>query len=277
MDDERSHLEETITRAFDVRPGGRLVVRADRGSISVEGVEADRVEIHVTCRIEADDPAKAREMRERCRFDFEPSGGEVRLRSRVVRRLFQWGTDDRRIGLHFRITVPRHFDVDVKTLAGALRVDGVEGEVRVRTAAGNVTVGDTTGNVRARTYAGSIHTGRVQGRVEASSWAGAIRVQEATGGIEARSKSGGVAAFVSGLSRGKNRVTSFAGNVEVRLAEGIGLDLDAGSRSGRVTLDVPVQGEPARPGARRNVQNSINGGGPRLVLRALAGNVRVTG
>lgn len=273
--DERTHEQESFERTFDAEPGDVLVVRTDRGSISVQGGESGRVEIHVTRRIEADEPKEVRELRERCSLDFEQSGREVRVKARTGRRFFDWrGSHDHRIELHFRITVPRRFDVDLKTQAGSIRVDGIEGQVRTRTAAGSVAIGDIVGSVQARTLAGSIHTGRVEGRVVANALAGAIRVREVTGGIEADTKSGGVAAFLSGPSREDSRLSCLSGNVEVRLAEGIGLDLDANVRSGRVELDVPVSG--AGRTLRRTVQETIGGGGPRLVLRAAAGNIRVT-
>ncbi|HEV8581207.1 MAG TPA: hypothetical protein VGX68_19245 [Thermoanaerobaculia bacterium] len=274
MDDSARH-EESFVRTFEAEPGGILVVRVDRGSISVHGTEADRVEVTATLRLEADDPEQLRELRERCKLDFDQSGRHVRVKARTGRRrLFDWpGSHDTRIELSFRIAVPRRFDLDLKTLAGGIRVDGIEGEVRTRTAAGSVAIGDVAGSVQARTYAGSIQTGRIDGRVVASSWAGAIRVREVTGGIEANSKSGSVAAFLSGLPRGENRLSCLSGNVEVRLAEGIGLDLDADARSGRVVLDFPMDGTGGT--RRRTVQQSINGGGPRLVLRATAGNIHV--
>ena len=54
--------EDKLNKTFDVKPGGRLIVEADRGSIEVKSADADRVEIEVFRKVTREGEAKGQEI-----------------------------------------------------------------------------------------------------------------------------------------------------------------------------------------------------------------------
>jgi hypothetical protein len=270
---ERTRKEDELVQSFEVKPGGRLTAKLDVGSIRVHGVDSERVQIRIRRVVEADDPAEAQRLFDGFKFDLSQRGKDVSVRIKAPSRnhALHWlRRSHDRIELALTITCPRRYDVDLDTLTGGLWVDELAGEVRVSASAGSVTLGDIEGPVIANSNAGSIQTGRIKGRVVARTMSGGIRVREVTDGIDAVSHSGGVMACLSAQPRGDCRLTSVAGDVVVRLAEEVHVDLDARVGAGRVLTEFPLDSD--RSWA---VRDKIHGGGPKLRLRVSAGNIHL--
>ena len=66
------------------------------------------------------------------------------------------------------------------------------------------------------------------------------------------------------------------GDIKLTLPRSVAVDLDAESSGGKIVTAIPVtmtvSGEP-KPGALRG---KINGGGPKLTLRASSGDIRLS-
>jgi Putative adhesin len=212
-----------------------------------------------------------------------------------------------RLRLHYTITVPRRFNVDLKTSGGDVHVGDVEGSVTVASSGGDLNldniVGQLTastsgGNVRLascrapavlRSSGGDLDLGTVSGATEATTSGGDIRVQRAdaklvvktSGGditlhqigaaTEARTSGGSIHATLVAQPAAESIFSTSGGEVDIAMHDGIRVDLDAKTSGGRVENEFPVTIRGTT--SRSELQGKINGGGPSLVLRSSGGSI----
>ena len=177
--------------SIPVKPGGRLTVEAEYGSIAVEPADVQAIQVEVYRKVEA----PTREENERILKDFDlqvtQAGNDVTLRgvfkegwrpssevSGHQRRICQ---DNRCLAYaeylrthHYKIAVPREFTVDLATRAGSIGVGDLKGEARARTSGGSLSFGRIAGPVWGRTSGGSVHIGEVSGQVVAHTSGGHV-------------------------------------------------------------------------------------------------------
>jgi DUF4097 and DUF4098 domain-containing protein YvlB len=209
--------------------------------------------------------------------------------------------------LDVRIWVPREYSLDLRTSAGSIRIDDVHGSVRargagdgievrgatgsvvlrveggrvrvaevagdvdVRTSDGEISLAWIRGNIEARSDAGDIDASHIVGEVILATARGHIELRDADGPALARTERGNIVASFKGMPAGS--LETRRGNVHVSLATGHGLELDASTREGDVTLagfDVNGVHEPTRVAGR------VGAGGPTLRIYTARGNVRLS-
>lgn len=128
------------------------------------------------------------------------------------------------------ITAP----VSVTTVDGAVETIAVTGAVTVSTAAGRVAVTAQTGSVSAKTGTGSIHLAGRMTRATASTLSGQVDIEPSAGASHVTAKTG-------------------TGRIAVRVPAGEGVDLEARSVTGAITLD----GEDLREAGRSGVRTAL--------------------
>jgi DUF4097 and DUF4098 domain-containing protein YvlB len=114
-------------------------------------------------------------------------------------------------------------------------VNAVSGDVRLR--------GEVAGNLTLKTVSGDADADRVGGQLSAQTVSGDVRVGSVGGEVNAKSVSGDIR--IEGVTAGDVRFTSVSGDVEIGIAPGSLLDVDAGSTSGDLSSEVPLASEPA--------------------------------
>jgi DUF4097 and DUF4098 domain-containing protein YvlB len=295
-----AHAEQnTVHRTFNVGSGGTLHVDADVGDVHVTSGSAGVVSIEV----------KRRGSSEEVRNDhltFDQSGSDVTVRSRAEHESlwFHWS---RSLDVHYEITIPSRYNIDIKTSGGDItgsdiggnadvhtsggdvKLGRVSGTVRAKSSGGDVTIesaggtvnantsgGDVVireaaGNLEAKTSGGSIDIRRAGGTVLAHTSGGSIRIDDATDTVDATTSGGSITARFSRQPRGDSRLSTSGGGVTVQLAPGIGAELDARASGGGVRSDLPVTIQGTRD--EDSLVGRINGGGPRLVLRTSGGGI----
>lgn len=288
----------TERHSFDVRPGGTLELDTDRGRIEVTTDSGSKVRCEV--RIEGSQS-------ERFSVDFGQQGDRVMVEGDYDgKSLWGWGGNHPKV--EFLITVPRRFNLDLRTSGGSIKVadldgdvtaktsggslrlgnirgtvvgktsggsielEGSEGDAEISTSGGSIRIGDVDGRVLASTSGGSIHIDQARGNVEAETSGGSIRVDEVQGDIRASTSGGSVTAYISKQPTGDCRLTTSGGRVQVYLASGIGVDLDARASGGKVRSDFEVRGGRA---SKTSLSGEIDGGGPQLYLRSSGGGVSI--
>jgi hypothetical protein len=172
--------------------------------------------------------------------------------------------------------------VDVKTASGDVTADDVE-EFSGKTASGDVEVGTVKGQLRLQTASGDLRCVRADGRVSVKTASGDVEVGSAGDRVDVRGASGDIrlgevvgdlsVVAVSGdvqvlsIAHGRANLRSVSGAVEVGVARGTALMVDAESMSGTVHSDIALNDAPAPSEGDRNVV---------LTVRSVSGNVLVT-
>lgn len=249
-----------IEQTFQTPLPLELEVTVPAGEIEVETVEGEEstIRVHGDERIlenvvvRHDGQRLAVELRGKSKFGFVVAVGSL-----------VFGND----GLHVEARVPHGAALRVKTtsadtdLAGsfqALELNSVSGDIRLR--------GEVAEDVTVKTVSGDVELERLGGDLTLQTISGDVRVRAVGGSAEAKTVSGDIR--LEALSTGDVRFTSVSGDVEIGIAEGSLLDVDAGSSSGDLSSEVPLANEPP---------SGENGAAPTVVLRGrtVSGDLRV--
>jgi DUF4097 and DUF4098 domain-containing protein YvlB len=308
----RADAEDKITKTFKVKPGGELVIEADRGSIEVKTADAESVDIEVT-RKAGGTRSKADQILRDHVVTISQEGDKVEIHAEYKGgKLSGWfGGLGRDLQVKFLVTVPHKFDADLKTAGGSITVGGltgklqaatsggslkfeqIEGPVTGRTSGGSITLTGGKGKVELKTSGGSIRLSEIEGDVSALTSGGSIHadhlagkavVKTSGGGIEVSALKGQIEAGTSGgsittsLKEQPSGACSFktsGGGITVVLGEKVAVDIDARTSGGRVTSDLPVVSVVQGEQKKNELQGKINGGGPLITAHTSGGSVHL--
>ncbi len=234
-------LAKTVERRFDSSPGGTLEVDTQVGSITVESHDSNEILVEIEIDGDREDEFS---------LDFDHDGADLRIFGQREGENW-WGSN--RVRVHFLITVPKEFDVELQTAGG-----------RIETA-------DLTGDVDARTSGGSIQVGNVKGDVELKTSGGSIRTDDIYGEIDAHTSGGSINVTFARQPEEDAKLETSGGSITARFPADVAIDLDASTSGGRVSSDFDVNGRIKK----RSIEGEINGGGPRVRLHTSGGSVRV--
>lgn len=286
-----SSIEDTITKSFSVEPGGTLTLESDIGSIEVQAVEGNTIEVEVIRKVKTTSEKRAKKILEDFEIEFSQSGKDVYIKAEYERHGWQkfWDSVSKRLRVKYIVSVPRIYNLDLKTKGGSISVEDVEGkvssrtsggslyfdhilgDVNGRTSGGSIKIGETDGNIVVHTSGGSIRINRAKGDVDAHTSGGGITVEEVAGTIRARTSGGSVKAYISRQPESNCRLTTSGGSITVYMGEGIGVNVNARTSGGRVQTEFPVTLRGTIN--KRSLKAKINGGGPELYLRTSGGSI----
>ncbi len=263
----------TLTRTFDVEPGGTLTIERVVGSIAVSTWDQNRVEVTETIRLAEDSRSDAQEYVRRHRSTVEQSGNTVSVRGPDRSPWSGWGRGGN--AQHaFEVRLPRAFNADVSTAGGSVNVEGLQGRVNANTSGGSIRVGGVVGTVRVNTSGGSLSLTDIEGPVEGNTSGGSINAERVTGRLDVRTSGGSIrihdvqADVDAATAGGSVSVEEVRGAVHARTSGGDmtlrAIDGDARAQTSGGDIDL------AGIGGRAEVRTS----GGDIEGRALGGPVR---
>ena len=103
-----------------------------------------------------------------------------------------------------------------------------------------------------------------------------VRVGEAgaAGAVQVRTSGGSVEAGMAGQPDVDSELRTSGGNVTFHLPDGFQADLSVNASGGRISSDFPEL-EPENSSGGGTLEQSLNGGGPDLVMRTSGGSIRI--
>lgn len=280
--------KDIITQSFDVKPGGHLSMKVDRGTIHVTTSNSDKVDVKVVREARKASESKAKEIYQMHKVDITQAGDTVRIEAKNEGNFWNKSPFNN-LQVEYTVSIPKKFDLDLHTAGGNIEISDVEGEVIAQTSGGNISLDSAKGNANLRTSGGNLHVGDVEGDVDAGTSGGSIdvervkgtanvhtsggdiRVREAHGTVSAHTSGGNVSAQLSDQPNSKCALRTSGGNVSVTLADKVAVDVNAHTSGGRIKSDFP--GDFNKQKTKLVAQ--VNGGGPGLILETSGGNVDI--
>jgi hypothetical protein len=133
-------------------------------------------------------------------------------------------------------------DAEVSAASGDVQISMVGGEARLNTASGDIQVGMFGGDARLNSASGDVNVRTAGGRFEANTASGDIQVKEALGSVNVNSASGDQQ--IGSVFTDSVNLRSASGDLRVGVKQGSRVFIDARSRSGDVTSELPVSDTP---------------------------------
>ena len=175
--------DRTLDRSFTVSPGGSLVVNADGASVNVTSTDTDKVSVHMRVSSSEKDLADMT-------LDATQNGNEITATMRRPKSGGWFNLGSWRAESSIEVTVPRRFDVNVKTGGGSIELRDTAGSVKLNTSGGDITAKNLNGTVWLRTSGGGINVEKVRGDVDANTSGGDIQLFNIDGGIKGHTSGG---------------------------------------------------------------------------------------
>src|SRR5215510_1956174 len=209
----RASEQGDIQRTFSVRPGGRLIMDVEPGSIEVKTTSDTRIVVDIFRKVERAGDYRAEEILRQHEVNFEQQGNDLMIRAKFPHEYFRlW----RRPGLQVRyvVSIPTEFNVDLKTSGGGIRVDDLRGEVRVKTSGGGLQFGKIEGPINGNTSGGGINLAGCNGKVDVRTSGGGINIGSGAGELLAEPSAAGPD------NRVADEIRDFVGDAVVRTSGG---------------------------------------------------------
>jgi DUF4097 and DUF4098 domain-containing protein YvlB len=144
--------------------------------------------------------------------------------------------------------------------------------VVIHTSSGDAAVNRCSDSLSVETVSGDIRMDRAPRGLIASTGSGGIEVGRAAGRVSIESASGDIKTGLIPPMSGAT-ITSGSGDIELRIAEGLGCDLEVRTSNGTLDAALPLQ---VKSMNRHLVSATVGKGGAPVTLRSSSGDIHVT-
>ena len=233
---------DTWSRTYTVEPGGRFELINVNGRIIAEATDGKDVVVEGRRTAKGRSDEVAKENLARLEIREEVGGSVVRVESRPPRMSGFGGHE-----IEWTVKIPKGLIVDLRTVNGGVRMNGLSGEIYAKSTNGGVK-GDNL----------------IVDKLEASVVNGGVTIElgaplDATDAVELSSVNGGVTLALPVES--KATIAARAVNGGVRVSDDLKAEQEDESREGE---------------RRRRFDGTMNGGGARVNASTTNGGVRIS-
>ena len=224
---EGATVESNLNKTFPAAPGGRLVLDADRGPIEIITSDRSDILVEVKRSVSRVPAEQAAELFAAHLVTFEQDGGEVAVRAKIKEGFRQVSRAAQNFRVEFRVLTPKRFNFDLRTAAGDITANDIDGKVKARTAGGSLKFASVTGALDANTSAGGIRVADAGGPVTASTSGGNIHIEGVNAGGKVETSAGSIT-----VNRAKVKLTAHTSGGNIQAGEldcPAELDTSAGS------------------------------------------------
>ncbi len=177
----------------------------------------------------------------------------------------------------YRVQVPRHAYLELRSVTGRIEVEGVRGTLRLWNVSGSERLERVQGDLMLSTVSGAIDARQAEGYFHARAVSGSIRAAGRLDAVGASTVSGSMELATPLAPSGSYDFRSVSGSITLRLAPDASATVAAHGVSMSVTSDLPCQvvQDVRRPGSRR-WQGRLNGGAATIQIRTVSGHLYLT-
>lgn len=270
--------------SYPLKPGGRLSIDNQNGSIEISGWDETSVEIT------GQKYANSEDLLEGIKIDVAHTPDSITIRTirPEVRRS--------NMGARYVIRVPRRTrldhvvstnghlraedvaaDADLKTSNGAIRVYRLSGSLEAITTNGSIDLNDVDGGAQVQTTNGRIHAEAVAGALNASTTNGSIGVElmkpEPNRSVRLSTTNGSVEVRFNEIARNDVRAATTNGSITIRMPSATAARVQA--RTNRSSINTDFEVVRTGPEEKHRLEGTIGGGGPLLDLSTTNGSIRL--
>src|SRR5258705_616694 len=145
--------------------------------------------------------------------------------------------------LRVRAKVPHGSSTMLSTASANMKVRGRLASLEAKSASGDLVVnGEIERDANVKTVSGDVRLERVGGELTVQTVSGDVSARSVGGSVESKTVSGDLR--VESVREGRATAQSVSGDIELGVAAGTNLDVDAGSVSGELASEVPLGSDP---------------------------------
>lgn len=219
------------TKNFNVGKNGKINVKLAAGGININTWDKNQVSVNTD---ENDEDFSG--------IKFSQNGNIIDIKSSSFSLQ------------HIDISIPSYFNVDLKTDAGAIKINGkIFGNIEVRTSGGDIQMDDAEGNIELKTDGGNITTGKIKGNAEISSAGGHLKLDDISGKAEVKTAGGNISMQNVGSNA---EIKTAGGNIQV---ENINGEAEVKTGGGNISIGNVSKNVEAKTGGGNIEIKSANG------------------
>jgi hypothetical protein len=252
-------LKERFDKTFPLKPGARIELGNVNGAVIFEAWDRNEVRVEAEKWAESKRADVLQKALAKVRIEVSQKPGVLKIQTKVPENhggFMDWLLGKEvKIGVTYRVRVPRQAVIDASNVNGDLKLAGTRGQANPMNVNGAISVNAVQGDLTLQTVNGEIVLARTQG------------------GIQANTVNGGIKADLSGVPDDL-RFETVNGGVEIRLPASSRLTLDASMAHGVVQSDFKVVGN--SPKKTNVLKGDVNGGGNKVTIRSVNGIIQLS-
>lgn len=265
-------VEERKEWNFDLNKDGSVEVKNVSGDIRISSWEQDSV------KLIARKVAGNQKDLETIKIEIDSSKNKLKIKTRINNgpRLFRWTSN---LTVHYEIFIPRETSVEIDSVSGDVRVNGVggsfngdvisgdvevngvKGPVDIDSKSGNIEIAGAENGVECDTVSGNMSLTDISGKADLETVSGSIRINRLKGSVNAETVSGNIILLgiedaqrvktesVSGDVTFKGKVTDYgkyelsahSGDIRIEVPEGSGFRVEAETFSGEINIEFDIR------------------------------------
>jgi DUF4097 and DUF4098 domain-containing protein YvlB len=213
------------------------------GDVTLHAIDGDTLEVTLSA-----DSSKNEYLLETAQISFDadnkhlvirtqPNGSDGSSRSfgkMAKKSWFDFGGSD----LDVFVTLPTGSSLSVKTISGDVSIHGAVRDVGVSSISGDVSANGSCDALEVKTTSGDVTTGKVRDKLKCRSVSGDVKCLGAAATTDINSASGDINLWAN--QPGDINVKSVSGDVKIRVARGLVVDINGNSVSGDLGTNIDL-------------------------------------
>ena len=240
--------QDEWTRTYQIRSGQLELININ-GQITAEASEGSAVEVRAERTAKAATDEGAKDLLGRIEMREEVGESNVRVEVRPPSTRGPGGHD-----IKWMVKVPRGVAVDLRTVNGAVKLNGLHGDIRARTTNGGI----TGTAILATVVDAAVTNGGVEIELARPATEGTVDLEAVNGGVTLLLPAESKADIAARCTNGGISVD----DLDVQVLDDPNGTTTAGNTEGRKRF-------------RRRLNGQLNGGGAKLTLETVNGGVRI--